>query len=163
VVAVIGPAKHVMNTARALAAEIGTPPGEVTLATQRKTWTQRNDVISSADEATEHRRSWRWRPRPAIVAVEEPVRPRTSDWSTALLQALEPVVCWGVAEASHKPEDLATWSDALGGLDALALVDLEGTSTPAAALTCPVPVGRLDGGLATAEAWAKLLCARIVA
>jgi hypothetical protein len=160
VMAVVGPARHVMKTARALAAEIGTPPEEVVLATARKTWSRRAGAISSPEAAAEHRRSWRWRPRPAVVAVEQPVRADGSDWAAVLLRALEPTHCWGVAEAARKPEDLAAWSEALGGLDALAIVDMEGTTTPAAALTCPVPVGRIDGEPATAEAWASLLCAR---
>ena len=50
------------------------------------------------------------------------------------------------------------WSETLGGLDVFDLEDLEGTVTPAAALACSVPVGRLDGTPATAEVWAKLLC-----
>ena len=62
-----------------------------------------------------------------------------------MLKALEPALCWGVAEASRKPEDLAAWSRSLGGVDVLALVDLEGTTTPAAALGAGVPVGTLDG------------------
>jgi hypothetical protein len=79
-----------------------------------------------------------------------------------MLRALEPAICWGVAEASHKPEDLAAWSRALGGLDVLALVDLEGTTTPAAALAAAVPVGRLDGQPATPQLWANILCARLM-
>ena len=161
VMAVVGPARHAVSVARALAAEVGTPPEQVTIATQRKVWSRRTATISSPEEAAEQRRSWRWRPWPSVVAVEQPVRPFGAAWSASVLRALEPAFCWGAAEAAHKPEDLAAWSEALGGLDALALVDLEGTTTPASALSCSVPVGRLDGAPATAEAWASLLCARL--
>ena len=79
-----------------------------------------------------------------------------------MLRALEPALCWGVAEASRKPEDLASWSRSLGGIDVLALVDLEGTTTPAAALASGVPVGSLDGQPATPQLWASILCARLM-
>jgi len=163
VMAVVGPAKAALATARALATEVGTPPDAIAIATPRKIWSRRQAVISSPEEAAEQRRSWRWRPWPAVVVVEQPVRPSPVAWSASVLQALEPTLCWGVAEASRKPEDLASWSAALGGLDVLAVVDLEGTTTPASVLACPVPVGRLDGVPATAEAWASLLCSRLAA
>jgi len=161
VMAVVGPAKHALVTARALARELGAPPEQVVIATQRKVWSRRETVISSPEAAVEQRRSWRWRSWPSVVVVEQPVRPFGTAWSASMLRALEPTLCWGVAEAAHKPEDVTTWSAALGGLDVLALVDLEGTTTPASALACPVPVGRLDGAPATAEAWANLLCGRL--
>jgi hypothetical protein len=79
-----------------------------------------------------------------------------------MLRALEPALCWGVAEASRKPEDLAAWSRSLGGIDVLALVDLEGTTTPAAALGAGLPVGTLDGQPATPQLWASILCTRLM-
>ncbi|MGC8626010.1 MAG: hypothetical protein ACP5VR_00400 [Acidimicrobiales bacterium] len=161
VMAVVGPAKHAMATARALASELGTPPEQVVIATQRKVWSRRETVISSPEAAVEQRRSWRWRSWPSVVVVEQPVRPFGTAWCASMLRALEPTLCWGVVEAAHKPEDVATWSAALGGLDVLALVDLEGTTTPASALACSVPVGRLDGVPASAQAWANLLCSRL--
>jgi hypothetical protein len=54
------------------------------------------------------------------------------------------------------------WSQALGGLDVIALVDLDGTTTPAAALAAAIPVGQLDGQPATAGTWAQLLCSRLI-
>jgi hypothetical protein len=150
-----------MSTARVIARDLGASPDEVALATQRKVWRQQDRVIVSAEAAIEERRSWRWRDRPSVVAIEQDVRPERSAWTTSILQALEPTLCWGVAEASHKPEDLTAWSEALGGLDVLALVDLASTTTPAAALAAPIPVGRLDGEPATPALWATLLCARL--
>lgn len=161
VVAVVGPRGSVMSTARVIAQDLGASTSEIALATQRKVWRQQDRVILSPEVAVEERRSWRWRSGPSVVAIEQDVRPERSAWTTAMLQALEPTLCWGVAEASHKPEDLAAWSQALGGLDVLALVDLDGTTTPAAALATPIPVGLLDGKPATPAFWATLLCARL--
>jgi hypothetical protein len=162
VVAVVGPPNTVMSTARSIARDLGAPPDEVALATQRKVWRPQDRVIQSGDVATEERRSWRWRDHPSVVAIEQEVRPDRSAWTTEILQALEPTLCWGVAKASHKPEDLVAWSEALGGLDVLALVELDGTTTPAAALAAPIPVGSLDGEPATPALWATLLCDRLM-
>ncbi len=162
VVAVVGPPNTVMSTARGIARDLGGSPDEVALATQRKVWRKQDRVILSAEVAIEERRSWRWRDHPSVVAIEQDVRPERSAWATEILQALEPTLCWGVAKASHKPEDLAAWSEALGGLDVLALVELNSTTTPAAALASPIPVGSLDGEPATPALWATLLCARLM-
>ena len=162
VVVVVGPPKTVMSTARGIARDLGASPDEVALATQRKVWRKQDRVILSAEVAIEERRSWRWRDHPSVVAIEQDVRPERSAWTTEILQALEPTLCWGVAKASHKPEDLAAWSEALGGLDVLALVELDSTTTPAAALAAPIPVGSLDGEPATPALWATLLCARLM-
>ena len=161
VLAVVGPKAEVLGVARALAERVGAPPDAVTLATQRNVWRQRTAVITGPESAAEQRRGWRWRSHPAVVAIEAPVRPAGNEWAAEVLHALEPVACWGVADAAHKPEDIDAWSEALGGLDALALVDLDGTMTPASALRCRVPVGMLDGRPATAAVWAGALCARL--
>jgi hypothetical protein len=162
VVAVVGPPNTVMSTAQGIARDLGASPDEVALATQRKVWRPQDRVILSAEVAIEERRSWRWRDHPSVVAIEQDVRPERSAWTTEILQALEPTLCWGVAKASHKPEDLEAWSESLGGLDMLALVELDSTTTPAAALAAPIPVGRLDGEPATPALWATLLCARLM-
>jgi hypothetical protein len=163
VVAVLGPPDAVLTTARSLARELSLPNEEVPLASRRKVWSQKLTLIGSPNDAAEQRRSWRWRTGPTVIAIEQPVAPNGAEWARALLESLEPALCYGVAEAFHKPEDLASWSDALGGLDALALLDLSATTTPAAALACPVPIARIDGELATADAWAEMLCGRLAA
>jgi hypothetical protein len=151
-----------MATARSVAADVGAPVDEITLATERNVWRQTDQVVLSPEEAAESRRSWRWRGHPSVVAIESPVRPHPTEWTSSMLRALEPTVCWGVAQAAQKPEDLAAWSEALGGLDVLALVGLDDTTSPAAALSTQLPIGRLEGHLATAELWAKLLCSRLI-
>jgi hypothetical protein len=162
VVAVIGPKSQVMTTARALAADMGSPVEDIALATQRKVWRQQDNVISSPDAANEQRRAWRWRSSPSVVVIEHDVRPGDATWAIEMLEALEPTLCWGVVAANHKPEDVAAWSRSLGGLDLIALVDLDATTTPAAALATSVPVGRLDGQPATPESWARVLCGRLM-
>jgi hypothetical protein len=158
VVVVVGSPSRVLVRAQVVARDLGTPPEDVALVTRRKVWREHGGAISTPEQAAEQRRSWRWRPGPSVVALEQPVRPIGNEWARSVLVALEPTVCRGVAEAFHKPEDLAAWSDALGGLDVVDLVDLAGTATPAAGLTGAVPIGYLEDEPATPRAWAKLLC-----
>lgn len=162
VVAVIGPPGKVLSAARVLAQEIGSPVDDVALASTFKFGCQQDHVITSAEMATERRRTWRWRSEPSVVAIEQEVRPGQASFATEMLRALEPNMCWGVASAAHKPEDLAAWSKSLGGLDAIVLVDLESTTSPASALSVPVPVARIEGAPATPEMWAKVLCDRLL-
>ena len=163
VVAVVGPKGQVLATARTLAADLGQPEEEVALATPRNVWRQQRRVVGSPEAAVEERRSWRWRDHPSVVAIETVVRPDEAEWAAAILRSFGPSICWGVAPASHKPEDLVAWSGALGGVDALAVVDLASTTSPAAVLSTLLPVGLLEDQPATAGAWAKLLCSRLVA
>ncbi len=162
IVAVVGPRDEVMTVARTVSDEIGASREELAVATQRPVFRSHERVLGPADEVAEERRTWRWRGRPSVVAIEQPVRAGGTPWASDMLKALEPALCWGVAEASRKPEDLAAWSRSLGGVDVLALVDLEGTTTPAAALGAGVPVGTLDGEPATPQLWASILCARLM-
>ena len=162
IIAVVGPRDEVMTAAWAVAADIGAPRDQIAIATQRTVWRSQEQVLGPPEDVAEERRTWRWRDRPSVIAIEQPVRVGASLWASEMLRAIKPGMCWGVAEASHKPEDLAAWSRALGGLDVLALVDLEGTTTPAAALAAGVPVGSLDGQPATAQLWARVLCARLM-
>ena len=131
IVAVIGPQDHVLVMAQAVADEIGAAGDEMAIATQRKVWRRQDRIIATPEAAAEERRAWRWRDGPSVVVVEQPVRAGGSPWAAQVLRALRPTLCWGVTEASHKPEDVAAWSRSLGGLDVLAVVDLAGTTTPA--------------------------------
>jgi hypothetical protein len=162
IVAVVGSRDEVMTAARAVVDDIGASRQELAVATQRPVFRSQERVLGPAEEVAEERRTWRWRGRPSVVAIEQPVRAGGTQWASDMLRALEPALCWGVAEASRKPEDLAAWSRSLGGIDVLALVDLEGTTTPAAALGAGLPVGTLDGQPATPQLWASILCTRLM-
>src|SRR3546814_15822396 len=77
--------------------------------------------IDSVDGAAARARSWRSRRRPTIVAVESPYGRRQTSWAMELLDAIEPGMVWGVVEATSKPEDITTWAERVGGVDALAV------------------------------------------
>jgi hypothetical protein len=118
--------------------------------------------ITSADAAAEQRRSWRRRPRPTVVAVDAPVG-RAGDWARGVIDALEPTMVWGAADAGRKPEDVFDWAERLGGFDALGLTGVDATVSPAAVLQCGIPIGRIDGRPASAALWTSLLAPRLAA
>src|SRR3546814_13225682 len=74
-----------------------------------------------------------------------------------LLDAIEPAMVWGVVEATSKPEDITTWAERVGGVDALAVSGLADTSSPAAVLSTGVPVGLLAGEEAPPLPWTSIL------
>ena len=68
-----------------------------------------------------------------------------------------------MVDATRKTEDVAAWMHRLGGLDALAINDVDATVSPAAVLQLDVPVGRIDGRTASPALWAALLTERLAA
>jgi hypothetical protein len=86
---------------------------------------------------------------------------RPTAWVAEVLGALEPTVVWGVVEASRKVEDIVSWSNDLGGLDALCLTCLDETVSPASPLRTGLPIALLEGQPATADRWADLLLSRL--
>ena len=165
VVAVVGERSAALALARDLSTEAGLDPDAVTIATRKRlpARTPENMVITGSDDALEKRRSWRRRDRPSVVVIDTDLCAEKPAWAYHVLAALEPEATWGVVEATRKTEDVAAWVDGLGGLDALAVNDLDATTSPAAVLQLDVPVGRIDGRTASPSLWAALLTERLAA
>lgn len=159
VIAVVGRRADALALAEAFAAELGTNPDDILVAAPsfRGSAVREARRLNSVDLALERRRGWRRAARPTIVAVEAGIGRRRGSWPTHLLDAIEPTMVWGVVEASRKAEDIRDWAERLGGLDALAVTDLDDTVSPAAVLGAGVPVGLLDGNEATASRWTAIL------
>jgi hypothetical protein len=159
IIAVVGRRADALEMAEAFAEELGTSPDEILVAAAsfRGTSVPEDRRLSSVDLAMERRRSWRRRNRPTIIAVDSSMGRQRNAWATHLLDAVEPTMVWGVVEATRKAEDIRDWAEHLGGLDALAVIDLDETVSPAAVLGAGVPVGRLDGYAATASRWTAIL------
>ena len=64
-------------------------------------------------------------------------------------------------DATAKSEDVTAWAGALGGLDALAVDNLDATVSPAASLASGIPVARLDGHPANAARWTATIVDRV--
>ena len=165
VVAIVGERGAAMELAREMAAEAGLDPDAITLATRRRVpaRTPENLVITSSDDALEKRRSWRRRDRPSVVVVDTELSGEKPAWAYHVLAALEPEATWGVVDATRKTEDVAAWINGLGGVDALAVNDIDATTSPASVLQLDVPVGRIDGRPASPALWAALLTERLAA
>jgi hypothetical protein len=101
---------------------------------------------------------WR-RDRTGVAAVYAPALGDSQQWVREVLHAMRPSSVVAVVSATTKPEDVARWVRAIGGADALALVDVRRTCTPGAALSIGVPVLSLDGEAATPSCWAKVCAA----
>jgi hypothetical protein len=156
VVAVVGDGTAPARLARRLATDLEIDLEHIELSTPR----QGCDLAAPA-AAAERRLSWRRRPRPTIVVVSTGTSRRELAWARAILDHLEPTIVWAVADASCKPMDVGDRLARLGGVDALALVGVENTVSPASVLTLGVPVGRLDGQVATPLSWTELLMERM--
>ena len=165
VVAVVGERNAAMEIARDLSAQAGLDPDSITVATRKRmpARTPEHLVINGSEEAAERRRSWRRRERPSVVVIDAELGRDKGGWAYHVLAALEPSATWGVVDATRKTEDVAAWVNGLGGVDALAVNDLDATVSPASVLQLDVPVGRLDGRPASPALWAALLTERLAA
>jgi hypothetical protein len=156
VVAVVGEGTAPARLARRLATDLEIDLEHIELSTPR-----RGCDLAAPAAAAERRLSWRRRPRPTIVVVSTGTSRRELAWARAILDNLEPTIVWAVADASCKPMDIGDRLARLGGVDALALMGVENTVSPASVLELGVPVGRLDGQVATPLSWTELLMERM--
>ncbi|MHB1552439.1 MAG: hypothetical protein ACYCSX_00460 [Acidimicrobiales bacterium] len=101
---------------------------------------------------------WR-RDKVGVAAVYAPALGEDQRWAREVLRAMRPSSVVAVVSATTKPEDVARWVRAIGGADALALVDVRRTSTPGAVLSVGVPVLSLDDEAATPSCWAGVCAA----
>lgn len=163
IIAVVGSREDAEKLAADLAHEFGRPKEEVILATQHTRATVNNKILGTIEAAEDAQRAWSRRQRPTIVAIEAKPGGRDTSWAEHVLTALEPIATFGVIDATRKAEDLAAWADELGGIDCLAINNIEETVSPAACLQAGIPVERIDGRKATPEFWAILLTERLPA
>jgi hypothetical protein len=163
VMAVIGAADRALVLASRLALSIGLDPAEVVVASPAEVGESGSEriVIGSGAAAESHAEKWATRSRPTVVSIAAAPGSGRETWAGNVIEALQPAAVWGVVEATRKPEDVAAWSDAVGQVDALALEDVDATTSPAAVLGTGIPVAQLDGQLASPEAWTALLAGRL--
>ncbi|MEX2290972.1 MAG: hypothetical protein WD794_11695 [Mycobacteriales bacterium] len=166
VLAVVGPLPQSLETARAMARELGLPVASaVVLATSRRTLTDlpERQVLRDVDSAETCRTTWRRRRNLTIVAIDAPMTSAGAVQARAYLSALDASATWGAVEATRKSYDVGAFARAVGGFDALALSAVDETSDPAAVLELGIPVARLGEQPATPSSWAALLTGRVAA
>jgi hypothetical protein len=98
---------------------------------------------------------------PTIVAIDAPMGGVDLSWASGVLGVLDPDMVWGVVDATRKNEDITAWCVDIGGVDVLAVENLDATCSPAAVLELGLPVGLIDRRPATRLAWASLLAERV--
>jgi hypothetical protein len=163
IIAVVGEREEAQRIASDLAREFGRPKEEIVLASQHVKGTPAKKVLATVEGAEDAQRSWSRRQRPTFVAIDARPGTRDTSWAEHVLTALEPIATFGVLDATRKAEDMASWADALGGIDCLAITNIEETVSPASVLQTGIPVERIDGRKATPEFWALLLTERLPA
>jgi len=152
---VAGPRAEAQRLAAAVAIEVGADPGDVPVASldpEAQVAAGERLVVRAAEEAGELAPGWR-RSKVAVVAVDAPLAGPNRPWALHLIAALRPTMVWGVVDATCKAEDIEAWAEDIGGVDALALTDVDATVSPTAALATGIPVARLDGRHASAARW----------
>ena len=163
VVAVVGERDAAMAMARSVAEELDLDPDDVVLASSRSRSKRMPEEcrIESPEIAADRRRGWYRRRRPTVVAIDSPLARKPGKFASSVLEALEPSATWAVVDAWRKPEDVGAWTEALGGVDAIALEATGETTSPAAILRLGIPVGTVDGKPASAALWTALLVERL--
>jgi hypothetical protein len=163
VIALVGPVEETYATATRLAADLGIDPGETTVVSRTATLPGTTALTDPAAVA-KSRRAWARRDTASIVVIDAPMTARRgAAWRDEVLDEVGATFTYGVLPATTKPEDLGSWAERLGGVDALALYDVTETTQPATALQSGIPIALLDGSTATPAAWAGLLLDRMVA
>ncbi len=92
-----------------------------------------------------------------VVVIDAGFDSRSRSWAAHALAVLRPDAVWGTVDALAKPEDIAAWATAIGGVDALMVGNVEATVSPASVLRTGLPVARLDGRPASPERWAATI------
>ena len=155
-IAIVGIGTAPIALAQRLADELDVDHEHVALATP-----EAMSDITHPEEAEAFRRSCRRRTEPTIVACSISPGRAQLGWAHRILDKLEPTITWAVVEGSCKPEDVEHRIALLGGADVLAITGIADTVSPAAILSCDVPVGRIGSNPATPAVWADLLMERL--
>ena len=157
----LGAACAVRPTARAIARTVGCAPEDIALVCEALPDRSTPPGMSAHNprQAASFAPGWR-RDKVGVAAVYAPPLGEDQEWARAVLKALRPSSVVAVVSATTKPEDVARWVQAIGGADALAVVEVRGTCTPGAVLSTGIPVRSLDGEAATPAQWAAVCAAR---
>jgi hypothetical protein len=160
---VVGAGPRAQALAEVLSTEVGSDPAEVPYASiDAAAAAAGHDrlLVGTAEDAAELAPGWR-RGRVAVVAVDAALSGNHRSWAAHVIAALRPTAVWGVVDATCKAEDVRAWGEDLGGIDAVALENVDATVSPTAALGSGIPVVRLDGRPASAARWTATVVDRI--
>lgn len=157
VVVVVGERAVAIQAASVAAAQLGQVPGDVVVAGAGRAGV---NSLRGPEEAAARRPAWR-SCSPTVVAVCANDNASGRMWVQEMIAALEPVAVWAAVRADRKPEDVATWAAALGGVSALAVGACAETVSPASMLGAGLPIASVEGRRSTPAAWTALLVERL--
>ena len=161
-IAVVGELSLVVDVARALCVALRQEPSTcVLLTTASRPEGFRGELVNVLDELAERREQWARRSTATVVAVDIGFARHDIAWGRLAVSSLRPTMRWGAVSATRKAEDVSAWARGIGGLHALAVAGMSETTTPAAIFDAGVPVGRVDGQVASRELWLRLLTNRL--
>ncbi len=160
VVCIVGEREQALALATHLDTD-GTKP-EMVLAIEKGTKSRTIPTMKTPREATNARRSWSRRHQLTVVVVESAPSVTPCTWTDDMLTAFEPVLTYAVVSATRKTEDVGNWINAIGGVDCLAITDVDATSTPASPFRMELPIAFIDNAPASPLAIAHYLEARII-
>ncbi|MDA8314196.1 MAG: hypothetical protein M0010_03335 [Actinomycetota bacterium] len=153
-------ASSVRPTAQAIAETLGSDTADIAVVCMRMPDRAVSSglLARSPAEVASFAPGWR-RDKVGIASVYAPALGEDQHWAREVLRAMRPSSVIAVVSATTKPEDVARWVREIGGADALALVDVRRSCTPAAVLSIGIPVLSLDGEPATPPCWAGVCAA----
>lgn len=164
-VLVLGPGIEALPAARTVARMLRCDPATVRWAAP--------DDLSGLVPATRRLKSlreardWITRPRRThrtdIVAVSSTFTETGCEWTTALLDSIDPDWVLTVVDATRKPEDVRRWLTGLPRTDGLVLHNAATSADPATFMlpSGGAPVVIADGKRVTVGFWTSLLCERL--
>lgn len=161
-IAVIGELGLVVDVGRAISVALRQDPTTcVLLSTASRPEGFRGELVNVIDELADRREHWARRSTVTVVAVDIGFARHDIAWGRLAVSSLRPTMRWGAVSATRKAEDVSIWARSIGGLHALAVTGMSETATPAGILDAGVPVGRIDGQVASPDLWLRLLNDRL--
>lgn len=161
-VALVGHGPVLRAVATSLCDAVGCPVDEIAAlsTTSAGCWATLGHRARTPSKAAALAVGWR-RAHCALAAVAAAPIGSDQAWTKDVLVALRPSCAWAIVPATVKTSDLRRFLDAIGGADALVVVDAESTTTPCELIELGVPVARFDRDEATPARWARLVSASV--
>lgn len=161
VVLVAGSAQHLGSLSLSLARRLGIgAEAVIAVSTRPQRLLASAAYVASARDAAAEVADRRIARRPSVVAVDARVAGPLPRVIAEVTSAVRPDACWAVVPARTDLDQLHALAEALRGIDALCLVELDEAERPAAALAGGYPVAALDRRAATPLMWAARLLDR---
>lgn len=160
--AFIGNTADALGIARSVAKALHQDPDDCVLLSPRPRPPDTPcEHVRVIDDLVALHQRWTASGRVTIVAIDAGFGRQDIAWGRHAVSVLHPTTRWGVIDATRKGEDVRAWARGLGGLHALAVTGMSCTTSPASMFHSGVPIARIDGQIATAQLWMKLLEQRL--